>query len=636
MNTFSSPGASSIFNNLTPAQILMFQQQLQQQQQAAVNSQNFERHRQNMLQNKKTQNSFSSSFSVNSLLNSNLTVGNNNVNQNQQQNNQQLATAVLTRHIAQAVSNINMQQQLSRQQNRPFINDSAFQAPARKKQKSIDNSSQNIESSSNPDFLINHNPLNSSICSISSPSSSSSSASYSSSSLNSFDYTQNNPDSLYSHSSSSSSQNFSDNLKSIMSENNNQAGSSNSTSFNDSNEFLEGHNDSARSSPSLLNESTGNNKLKTPSSNVRRSNRKRIAADLQSPCCPICGLSLRMGDLQAHLNSELERLENVNSFCGNIAKLIRSEEVFNSSHSFKRTISGCEKSKSSSIQNETSQSNSRHLAYLKIKEKRQARIKNKLRLRMKENQVSQTHQCPLCNESISDSKDQINSHLQNCLMLKNNDISENNNNRDFNINNQSQSSGDQNIDTSDDHSNHDGSYETYEWAGQKRIRTITMLENPARGIDATNVKKEEFDGELNVDFDENVAFGKPQFNESDLIPIDSDGNKKNLLRQAVIDEETNENELENDVENKKMDKKSAEKKEEDKESFSIKRKLSEDENEETSRCLICMEGYTNALISVNCWHVHCKTCWFQSLGAKKLCPQCKVITTPKDLRRIFL
>ena len=25
-------------------------------------------------------------------------------------------------------------------------------------------------------------------------------------------------------------------------------------------------------------------------------------------------------------------------------------------------------------------------------------------------------------------------------------------------------------------------YETYEWAGQKRIRTITMLENPAQGI----------------------------------------------------------------------------------------------------------------------------------------------------------
>ena len=56
------------------------------------------------------------------------------------------------------------------------------------------------------------------------------------------------------------------------------------------------------------------------------------------------------------------------------------------------------------------------------------------------------------------------------------------------------------------------------------------------GIDATNVKKEEFDGELNVDFDDNIAFGKPQFNESDLILMKSDqGKRKNLLRQAVIE-----------------------------------------------------------------------------------------------------
>jgi len=41
--------------------------------------------------------------------------------------------------------------------------------------------------------------------------------------------------------------------------------------------------------------------------------------------------------------------------------------------------------------------------------------------------------------------------------------------------------------------------------------------------------------------------------------------------------------------------------------------------EVSTRCLICMEGYVSPLISVNCWHVHCKTCWMQSLGAKKLC-----------------
>lgn len=64
---------------------------------------------------------------------------------------------------------------------------------------------------------------------------------------------------------------------------------------------------------------------------------------------------------------------------------------------------------------------------------------------------------------------------------------------------------------------------------------------------------------------------------------------------------------------------------------SSKRKL-ESDNRETTRCLICMESYSNALISVNCWHVHCKPCWMQSLGAKKLCRHfCYFYNTYKKL-----
>merc|ERR1719468_501045 len=93
--------------------------------------------------------------------------------------------------------------------------------------------------------------------------------------------------------------------------------------------------------------------------------------------------------------------------------------------------------------------------------------------------------------------------------------------------------------------------------------------------------------------------------------------KQNLLRQAVIDKENDVNKEETEVNN---------------EGTSSSKRKHESDNRETSRCLICMESYSNALISVNCWHVHCKHCWMQSLGAKKLCPQCKVITSPKDLR----
>jgi hypothetical protein len=43
------------------------------------------------------------------------------------------------------------------------------------------------------------------------------------------------------------------------------------------------------------------------------------------------------------------------------------------------------------------------------------------------------------------------------------------NNRDYNENDENTSDSNQ-------------EYETYEWAGQKRIRAISLLENPAQGI----------------------------------------------------------------------------------------------------------------------------------------------------------
>uniref|UniRef100_A0A8C2ACM4 Ring finger protein 220b n=1 Tax=Cyprinus carpio TaxID=7962 RepID=A0A8C2ACM4_CYPCA len=54
------------------------------------------------------------------------------------------------------------------------------------------------------------------------------------------------------------------------------------------------------------------------------------------------------------------------------------------------------------------------------------------------------------------------------------------------------------------------------------------------------------------------------------------------------------------------------------------------------KCLICMDSYTVPLTSIQCWHVHCEECWLRTLGAKKLCPQCNTITSPGDLRRVYL
>ena len=38
-----------------------------------------------------------------------------------------------------------------------------------------------------------------------------------------------------------------------------------------------------------------------------------------------------------------------------------------------------------------------------------------------------------------------------------------------------------------------------------------------------------------------------------------------------------------------------------------------------STCQICSESYKQAMISVNCWHVHCRNCWLRSLSNEKFC-----------------
>ncbi|TRZ00647.1 hypothetical protein DNTS_027227 [Danionella cerebrum] len=48
------------------------------------------------------------------------------------------------------------------------------------------------------------------------------------------------------------------------------------------------------------------------------------------------------------------------------------------------------------------------------------------------------------------------------------------------------------------------------------------------------------------------------------------------------------------------------------------------------------DTYTMPLTSIQCWHVHCEECWLRTLGNKKLCPQCNTITSPGDLRRVYL
>ena len=47
-------------------------------------------------------------------------------------------------------------------------------------------------------------------------------------------------------------------------------------------------------------------------------------------------------------------------------------------------------------------------------------------------------------------------------------------------------------------------------------------------------------------------------------------------------------------------------------------------------------GLKDAVVSVVCWHVLCRTCWLSSLSTKKACRECGAAAKPGDLRRVFL
>jgi len=166
--------------------------------------------------------------------------------------------------------------------------------------------------------------------------------------------------------------------------------------------------------------------------------------------------------------------------------------------------------------------------------------------------------------------------------------------------------------------------ESYSWCGQRRVRLCSLLESDyATTIDGERSRKELVlpeDDELDI-VDNDSQCGPAQYSESDLILPHEEINSK-----IEIDEDDDCGKLpiassqsEWLIESLKAQ---------------IREQRTQTENK--YQCLICLEEYKVPLVSINCWHVHCESCWMESLGTKRLCPQCKVITSPADLRRIYL
>lgn len=144
-----------------------------------------------------------------------------------------------------------------------------------------------------------------------------------------------------------------------------------------------------------------------------------------------------------------------------------------------------------------------------------------------------------------------------------------------------------------------GDWEVYEVAGQTRVRAMTLLEGGIQSLPNAAVNTdhdEEMEIFVDVEGDTEAVYGRTQYTEADL--LNPEACSSNAKPSGLV---------------------------------SGRLSLTID-----LRCNICLNAYSTPVISVQCFHAYCEKCWLQALQSQKLCPQCRIITQPSDLRRVYL
>ncbi|XP_078657983.1 E3 ubiquitin-protein ligase Rnf220-like isoform X18 [Branchiostoma floridae x Branchiostoma belcheri] len=401
---------------------------------------------------------------------------------------------------------------------------------------------------------------------------------------------------------------------------------------------------------------------------LRTRKRKPVLLDGQTPCCPVCGVTLRPGaEMKAHFEQELEKLSKI----GKNGKKANKDAASQSKKSIPSpststfpsppTPSGSRVKTSPPPDNPTM---CRYENFQRVKMNRQQRLNARLgkAAKKKRNLEEATSSdelpaCPICSVKLGGTPEEMNGHVEACLKKSQRD------------------SETEPVDVEGEIEE----FEEYTWAGQTRVRATSMLQGQfeAQGFQVVRSKKEnDSDQDLNVDGDDAEEYGKPQYRERDIIPCTSDepaeNKEREALREAVLGRENTDDASQpgdrsrwaneegdptstngpttDSVGDTTADTGGTKSREpvastsrgpvSDKVVEALKAKIREQEQllskKDRIKCLICMEPYTIPLVSINCWHVHCEECWLRTLGAKKLCPQCNMITAAADLRRIYL
>ncbi|XP_054616512.1 E3 ubiquitin-protein ligase RNF220a isoform X4 [Dunckerocampus dactyliophorus] len=381
----------------------------------------------------------------------------------------------------------------------------------------------------------------------------------------------------------------------------------------------------------------------SPEDRIERCKKKMALYDSQAPICPICQVLLRPGELQEHMETEIERLA---SMCLSSKNPSPKDGTVTPGTPKSMLLSVHIKREGESpvvspLSSEDAHHSDRYQTFLRVRANRQTRLNARIG-KMKRRKPEDGGQ----REGVLGEDDSV-----------------------------------------DMDGDSGRGFEEYEWAGQKRIRATALLEGGFRatGFATCSIKESgaDSDADLDVDGDDTLEYGKAQYTEADIIPCSGAGEdqgearEREALRGAVLNGGMPSNRITPEFskwasdempstsngESSKTDpstpssstsssscvprtcKNSEIEKVTEEDSTAttmeaLKARIRELEKQilrgDRYKCLICMDSYTMPLTSIQCWHVHCEECWLRTLGNKKLCPQCNTITSPGDLRRVYL
>uniref|UniRef100_A0A8C3C6F3 Ring finger protein 220 n=1 Tax=Cairina moschata TaxID=8855 RepID=A0A8C3C6F3_CAIMO len=163
----------------------------------------------------------------------------------------------------------------------------------------------------------------------------------------------------------------------------------------------------------------------------------------------------------------------------------------------------------------------REETFLRVRANRQTRLNARIG-KMKRRKQDEGQVCPLCSRPLSGSEEEMSRHVEQCLAKREGSCM----------------TEDDSVDIENENGNR---FEEYEWCGQKRIRATTLLEGGFRGsgfIMCSGKENPDSDADLDVDGDDTLEYGKPQYTEADVIPCTGEepgeAKEREALRGAVL------------------------------------------------------------------------------------------------------